>query len=701
MIRIVLILLFMCAIVGVRAQKNAKIDSFKNIIETARHDTTKIKALLQWDNLIYISDPKLDLKLNQRVKQLCETNLNRNLTDIEKAFFTIKLAATYNNIGLIYGDQGDYAKASAFYHRSLKIKEDIGDKKGIASSLNNIGNIYQKQGDYDKASAFYHRSLTIKEEIGNKQGIASSLNNIGLIYNNQGDYARAIDYYTRSLAIKEEIGDKLGIGNSLVNIGIIYSEQGDYDSAIVHFTRSLTIREEMGDKRGIASSLFSIGSIHMRQGDYTSAIAYNTRALTIAQEVDAAIEIRKVTNTLYEAYKATGRLKPALEMYELYITTRDSIDSDENQKEVMRQAYKYEYEKQSLADSLAHAAEQERSELVMKEQEARLSQEKAQKIGFGIGGGLALVLAIVAVFAFVSKRKDNKLIQKQKEEVERQKTVAEQQKELVEEKNTEIMDSITYAKRIQTAILPPKKVVKEYLKESFILYKPKDIVAGDFYWIESVDDQVIFAAADCTGHGVPGAMVSVVCHNAMNRAVREFGLRNPAEILDKTRELVIETFDKSESEVKDGMDIALCALDLKTLALKYSGANNPLWIVRKELVPLHEISEEQPYEENNPYVIEIKADIQPIGKHAGQKPFTGQDVQLFAGDTIFIFTDGFPDQFGGPKGKKFKYKPFKELLLANQGKPMEEQKQLLDESIENWRGELEQVDDICIIGVKV
>jgi serine phosphatase RsbU (regulator of sigma subunit) len=251
----------------------------------------------------------------------------------------------------------------------------------------------------------------------------------------------------------------------------------------------------------------------------------------------------------------------------------------------------------------------------------------------------------------------------------------------LEQQHTEILDSITYAKRIQSAILPPPKLIKEYLPESFILYKPKDVVAGDFYWLEHKGDQVLFAAADCTGHGVPGAMVSVICNNGLNRSVREYGLTDPGQILDKTRDVVIQEFEKSEEEVKDGMDIALCSLEGNTL--KYAGANNPLWIIR------------------DGEIIETKANKQPIGKYTDPKPFTTHSIELKKGDSIYIFSDGYVDQFGGEKGKKFKPANLRKLLLSIQDQSMEKKKELLDEAFESWRGDLEQIDDVCLIGVKV
>lgn len=300
---------------------------------------------------------------------------------------------------------------------------------------------------------------------------------------------------------------------------------------------------------------------------------------------------------------------------------------------------------------------------------------------------LYVIFAFGSIFLYMRWRTSS--LRKRQEEL--RSTVDERtaelklEKEQVVKKNNEIRDSIQYAKRIQSAILPSNSMIAQHLPESFVLYKPKDIVAGDFYWMQALENKVLFAAADCTGHGVPGAMVSVVCNNGLNRSVREYRLTNPAGILDKTREIVITEFDRSGDgdKVKDGMDIAICSLENKLL--KYAGAHNPLWIIRQGAQEVEE----------------IKADKQPIGRYAEHKPFTSHEIELFEGDTVYIFSDGFADQFGGEKGKKFKAKNFKKLLLSIQGESMERQKELIDLAFENWRGSLEQLDDVCVIGVRI
>jgi len=295
------------------------------------------------------------------------------------------------------------------------------------------------------------------------------------------------------------------------------------------------------------------------------------------------------------------------------------------------------------------------------------------------GGFLGILLLTFLIMRSHNKQvKSQKLLRKKNEDINFK-------NKLISHKNREILDSINYAKRIQSAILPPERLVKSYLDNSFVLYMPKDIVAGDFYWMEHIGDTILFAAADCTGHGVPGAMVSVMCHNALNRSVKEFNLKSPELILNKTRELVLEEFAESEDDMNDGMDISLCSLNRKTKELLWSGANNPLWIIG----------------ENSETIHEIKPDKQPVGRHSKPTDFTLHNVKLKQGDTIYIFTDGLQDQFGGPRGKKFKPTRVRNLFLSINQFALNEQREKIRAELSDWKGNHEQVDDICIIAVKV
>jgi serine phosphatase RsbU (regulator of sigma subunit) len=586
------------------------------------------------------------------------------------------IIASLNNIGNIYAAKSDFANAIIYFGKCLKLSEQIGNSKGMANSLNNIGSIYFSQDNNKKALDYSMRSLKISEATGDKRISLTTLSNIADIYQSLHDYQKTLYYSSKGLALCDEIGDKAGEAYLLNNLGSMYSILGDNEKALDYQTRSLKLREEIGDKNGIAMTLNNIGVIYQTKKDYVKAIDYSKRSLAIAQEIGTVIVIRNSSNALYESYKKTGKYKEAIEMQELYIAERDTILNQDNQKALMKQEMQYDYEKQKALDDKEH------------EKQIAISSEKEQKqkiVSYIITLGLVLVLFFTL---FVINRLHI---------TRKQKLVIESQKELVEEKQKEILDSITYAKRLQDAILPPEQFVKQHFPESFILYKPKDIVAGDFYWMEVASPspsergpggEVIFiAAADCTGHGVPGAMVSVVCSNALNRALLEFGITDPGKILDKTRELVLETFSRSDTDVKDGMDISLISI-LQTpnsplLTIKWAGANNPLWYIADKEVK------------------EIKSDKQAIGKTENPQPFTTHTIQLQKGDSLFLFTDGYADQFGGEKGKKFKYKPLKEMLQKNSKFPMQQQKEKLEVAFEEWKKNIEQVDDVCIIGIQL
>jgi ligand-binding sensor domain-containing protein/serine phosphatase RsbU (regulator of sigma subunit) len=303
---------------------------------------------------------------------------------------------------------------------------------------------------------------------------------------------------------------------------------------------------------------------------------------------------------------------------------------------------------------------------------------------------LITLSGLIIVFAYIKIRERSLIIEKKiLEEKVRERTAEVVEKNIeLDEKNKDITASIRYAKRIQDAILPPDDYVKKYLPKTFILFKPKDIVSGDFYWVQDKKDRILFAAVDCTGHGVPGAFMSIVGHNAIDQIVVEQNLTKPSDILDALNKSVSDTLRQSNSEdnsIRDGMDLSLCSFDRRTNVMEYAGAFNPFWMIR------------------NGEFTEIKGDKFPIGnlKKGENKKFTNHSILLQTGDTIYVFSDGFADQFGGPNGKKYKYNTFKNLLLEIQHLSMEEQGEVLNRTIEDWRGNLEQVDDILIIGTRL
>lgn len=560
-------------------------------------------------------------------------------------------AAAWNVKGASYSLRGDNKHAIDYFTRSLKIMEELNDQKGIASCLNNIGVVYDEQENYEKAKEYYLRALTIHKKLDDQSAQALSYSNLGNIYRNLKDYPKSINYHQQAIKIYQSLHDDYSLGISFHFIGVTYFDMGNNDKALEYNEKSIPYYEKSENYPGLPEVYNIMGKIYERKGDQQKAIQYNQRALDLSKKIGVVAAIRESSKSLYQNYKKLGNYDDALEMHELYIAMRDSVKNEESQQELIRQELSYKFEKQQ---AVAEERERQQGNII---------------IAIGIGSILVLIFAFMAI---------NRL-----RIANKQKLVIEHQKNLVEEKQKEILDSILYAKRLQDAILPSLSLFREHFPESFIFYKPKDIVAGDFYWMEKYEDLILVAVADCTGHGVPGAMVSVVCSTALNRTVLEFGITEPGKILDKTREIVLETFTKSYQDVKDGMDISLVSINTKTLEIKWAGANNPLWYISDN-------------EWNS-----ITADKQPIGRSFDPHPFQTHILQLKKGDVLFLFTDGYADQFGGEKGKKFKYKPLQEMLKNNSPLPMSTQEDLLEATFEEWKGEMEQVDDVCIMGIRI
>lgn len=642
--------------------KTLALENYNKALEVYKEIDNKpgVAAVLTNMAAIYKTSGEIEkaIEYNMQAMATCEQ------TGDEKT-----LAKTLNNVALIYHSQGNIAGALDFLFRSLKIREKLQDTLSISNVYLNLGLMYTAQNKKNKSLEYYLKALAIRQQKKDNNGAATVLNNIGQLYSQAGMYDSALYYLDKGLIIKRSAQEKQGLVYALNALGLVYVKLEQPEKALEYYEEALQLALTRNDKQSVTTLYSSIGGIYFRKGNIAKAEEYGKLSLKNSQEMGYPKNLYLSSNLLYMIYRSQGKHKEALQMYELSVKMNDSINNQEARKADIQKQFQYEYEKKASADSLKIAEEK-------KVTAAQLKQEKTQR--YALYGGLALV-ALFAVFMFNRFRVTNR--QKQIIEIKEQET--QHQKKVVEEKNKEITDSITYAKRIQEAILPPQDFVNEFLPDNFILYKPKDLVAGDFYWMEVVDEKIFIAAADSTGHGVPGALVSVVCSNALNRALKEFNLTDTGKLLDKTRGLVLETFAKSSEQVKDGMDISLLCIDKKNSTAFWSGANNPLWKIST----------------NN--LSEIKADKQPIGKTDQPKPFTTHSMQISSGEIFYLFTDGFADQFGGDKGKKFKYQQLKDLLVDINKKSLSEQHKILSEKFDAWKGKLEQVDDVCIIGIKI
>lgn len=626
---------------------------------------------------------------------------NNSLTIKEKLNSPRSEALTINNLGITYHYKGEYEKALTFYLKALKINEEAKDTSGISMGYNNVAMIYEQQKRYDDALKYYRLALNISEQLKNEPRIAYGHVNCGAVFKYQNKFKESEKEFLLAMPILEKNKDNKYLSLVYNNLGCIYLEGfNDPKKALPYFNKAYAIRESISDQQGLSETLENLGNTYLTLSDLDKSIDASTRSYHLGLKTGYLVSVRGASYLLAKANEKKGDYKQAYKWFEEYSKYKDSLFNEDNSRLMSEMESKYESEKKQLEiENLQN--KQALSDAELKNKEIALKRENIIKMAFAIGFGLMIVLAFFIYKSYRQKHKANKIITAQKFEVEHQKNI-------VEEKNKEITDSINYAKRLQHAILPTITDVKKYLPESFILYKPKDIVAGDFYWMHVLNttdsDLVFIAAADSTGHGVPGAMVSVVCSNALNRAVNEFGLIDTGKILDKATVLVVETFAKSGEDVKDGMDISLLRLEFKndnhtTIKAQWSGANNPLWYCEQVL------GSEGGITQNNaqPTVImrETDPDKQPVGKSDTTKTFSTKNFEVQKGNTIYLFTDGFADQFGGEKGKKYKYKQFLEKLLAINLFSAEEQRKALDFEFEAWRGNLEQVDDICIIGIKI
>ena len=440
------------------AQNNPVIDSLKLVLKTATHDTIRLQVLSRM--IESENDDEVWPLYNKEMKNIAEKLLDTYPKAIVVKIAKKYLAEAFNNIGFIYDNQGDISKALENYGKSLKIREEIGDKIGIATSLNNIGYIFTNQEDNPKALVYFFKSLKILEEIENKRGIALSLNNIGFIYDEQGDTSKALEYYDRSLKTREDIEDKSGIAMSLNNLGFHYENHGNLQKGLEFYNRSFKIYEEVGDKGGMAHLLNNIGSIYLSQLKLTNAKSYFEKSYQLSKELGYPKIIEIAARGLKEVYEKQSNYKLAYQYYQEEIQMRDSIQNEENYKASVQQKSKYEYEKKAATDSIANAKEKEIKNAEILQQKSEIKAKRLQQ--YGLIGGLFFVL-IFAGFVYnrlkVTQRQ-KVVIETQKTEVEHQKIMVEKQKEVVEEKQKEILASIRYAKRIQDALLTSQKYIE-------------------------------------------------------------------------------------------------------------------------------------------------------------------------------------------------------------------------------------------------
>jgi serine phosphatase RsbU (regulator of sigma subunit) len=655
-----------------------------------------IDSLLLVENNLKIKGDSSHIKLLCRLSTAYESiNLDSSLVFGERAFsyatkinYQKGIASSLTCIGYYYNAKGNYELSLENFIEANKIYETLGDHLATCESYNSIGNCYIGYGKVDKALESYLEGyhLALKHNFSNKQGVLAI--GVGNSYVELGEHQKALDYFLVSKEIFTSIQSDYLISYSLICIANAQSGLEQYIAAFKNYESAIEILEKTDNLYGKAAAYQEIAATYQKVKNYDKAIEYFKKAKVIFEERKAFDNLKNISLSLSKAYASKSNFEQAYLNHIAFSSYNDSIMSEKVSNQILEIEGKYEAEKKQK--------EIEFKNLLLSEKDAKLAEESLRSSILFLIVGIVILFAMIVIIGYMIKRKNNKLLNTINQNLEIK-------NQIIEEKTKEIVDSINYAKNIQNAIIPPIETVRKYLPNSFVLYIPKDIVAGDFYWIQKYNIQnsdkemLYFAVADCTGHGVPGALVSVVCNNALVRSIKEYHHTEPAEILNKTRELVVETFNNSTENIKDGMDISLAAIVRNESpengneiahSILWSGANNPLWIIRKDTNVIEE----------------IKADKQPIGLSHKYTPFTQHELNLQKGDALYLFTDGYADQFGGTEkvgGKKFMYKRLKELILSIKEYPIEQQEQILMNKFNAWKGEFEQLDDVCIMGVRI
>ncbi|HKL07556.1 MAG TPA: tetratricopeptide repeat protein [Bacteroidales bacterium] len=555
-----------------------------------------------------------------------------------------------------------------------------------------LGEAHFYQNNLQKSLTYFTSYLENQEEQGNRLKMAQAYNNLGIVSRAMNNYPQAINYYNDAMAIYQEFNDTNSLNSVYNNLGVINEHLNLFSQALNYYQKSLNIEKKINNPEGISTSYLNLGGIYLKLKQYNQALSYGKKAISICDSLGFMVTLEMTYELMYKIYREIDQPKQALIYFEKFYDLNHKRINQETQSRIAELEIKYGTDKKQKEIAI-------------------LNRQKKQKTTINIilliAIGVVVIQALILLKIIAKRKRNNQVlrlqneemhkqneeietqrdeIEAQRDEIQRQKEFSDKQTDFILRQKKDITDSIEYAKHIQIALFPDKLTFQKILREGFCLFKPKDIVSGDFYWVDEIDGKSIVVAADCTGHGVPGAFMSIIGINFLNEIVFDEHELNPAEILNRLREKVVKTLVHSNrlEEARDGMDISLVIIDHDNMKLQYAGAYNHLYFIRGHMLEI------------------IKADRMPVGLSAKEtKSFTNHEIDILPGDLFYMFTDGYADQFGGPLRKKFRIGNLRELLLEIHEKNIQEQKQILYESFINWKGKQPQVDDVLVIGFKI
>ena len=747
-------------LIALKSEKNQN-----NIVDIYNKLSKEYKSLNTDSSLFYIKKAyNLSVKLKY-VKGEADASYNygtfyKRNSNIDSALFwfenafvkqsaykdTIEISRALSAIGSIYSEKSDYTNAIKYFKKSLSFRKLTNDKKGIGIILFNIGNAYYSVKNYKIALENVTKAIDIFTEIDYKSGLASCLNFIGILYADWGNNDLALKSFTDALKIEENKVTQIDLYN---NIGNVYVNLQNFDTAFSKYSKAYLLSKEDENLSKQAESLKNLGLVSIDMGNNIQSNQYLKNALLISEkiqskELEASIlssfgysllfqqqcknslsyllksqeianeyNLQDLTSKNYifisEAYTCIGEGAKAKEYYKKHDEAQN-----QNNKELNDLSIKYETEKQDKEIQLLNKQKQ----LGEEQLKTKTAESKTQRIIIFAAFFFILIFIISIILIarqYRQKRKANELLGAQNKQIIQQNAEITIQRDKLSEQKIEIEDSINYALRIQRAVLPiDKNSAEDMPGDYFLIFRPKYIVAGDYFWTKRVTDHLIIAVADCTGHGVPGAFMSMLGVSFLNEIVRKSDVTQANQVLNHLRLYIIDTLKQKgiSGEQKDGMDMSLCVINVKTLELQFAGANNPLYIIRnsnlKVLEQNNKLSEIQNLKVLD-NIEEIKGDKMPVAIYEKMDDFTNHNIKLNSGDRIYMFSDGFADQFGGVKGKKFMYKPFKRLLAETSNLPIKEQGNHLEKVLSEWTEHkdfntgtsYEQTDDITVFGLEL
>lgn len=574
--------------------------------------------------------------------------------------------------GYHYSNMQMYGDAIRYDLKAIGIAESLKDPKAqsvLNSVYNTIGISYSKRGQNAKAASYFSKALALAEKNKNKNAIAIYSNNLGLEYNSLNEHLKARAYMKRAAKLLKQVGLIDYLPTAHLNIGTTFQGENEYDSAMFYYRKAYHEAKQSSDSLDphmISLCLCNMSEIMLLKNKIDSSLILNLQAYKVCDTINDRYQMINILQLFSKVYAARKEFEKAHYFLREYNRVNEGLFT---QEEIQKTT-----DAELAQESISRQTE---TKLLKKNIEInKLARARYRIFAWGVAvvSVIILVLLFVTLMRFREKKKANLILGEQKTAIETQ--------------QKEITDSINYAKRIQHALLPPADILRQRFAAHFVIYLPKHIVGGDFYYAETIDENTTWITViDCTGHGVPGGFMSVMAHSALTKSISDEKLTSPAKVLSRMSALVTDTLSKQQTQtLRDGMDMTLCKISRSgnNVQMQVAAANNPLWIVRK-----------------NGNLEEIPATRQHVGYSEEKKPFNEHTLSLEKGDKLYLLTDGYADQFGGLEGKKYKYKKLKELIASLASQPMSAQAAALEKEFHAWKGNHEQMDDVCLMGIEI